>query len=484
MVRKLGVLLIMGAIALQMVLAVQALAIVPLGTVPDTRLDGDGRNGNPGSATGIALDAQGRLVEADRYWRAIHLVPHDASADEARVQFGEGWFGEIGDIATSPSGTVYAADTQNDLIVSFTEEGQVIGTFGGGVIGDPSGLAVGPDGTVYVTDSKLNRVEAFSAEGVFERFIGSPGEGSGELEEPDDAAIGTSGPLYVTDPGNHRIDAFSPATGNFIGAFGLEVDPSGANFCTADCQPGEVGGAAGALGRPSSAAVAPDGRLWVKDYGAERVDAYEFGQFIEGFGTGVVDGSVEFQVCTFETGCQKAVAANGEETVTTATAEGIGPLAVDCHGTLYAGQTVMPDPFVGNFWLEGVIRFGEPDAPPPCVTKSPATSTPTAPSTPTPTAGRVTVKRLHLNPKAGAGSVVVAVSGAGSVTLQGDGVRRATKVATIAGTVSLPLRAGGAKLRGLRRAGKVTVRAKVVFHPSDGGAEASLVKQVKLRRHP
>ncbi len=88
--------------------------------------------------------------------------------------------------------------------------------------------------------------------------------------------------------------------------------------------------------------------------------------------------------------------------------------------------------------------------------------------------------KVKLNRKAGTAVLPVKVPAAGSLTLSGKGIVKATKTARAAGTVKLTVRATGkAKLK-LHRTGKATVAAKVAFTPPRG-TTATKTKRIVLR---
>jgi DNA-binding beta-propeller fold protein YncE len=75
----------------------------------------------------------------------------------------------------------------------------------------------------------------------------------------------------------------------------------------------EDGSAAGKLAIPVGLATSIDGkRLYVADSSNERISVFSpWGEFLEAFGWGVVNGASELQVCTGATGCQAGVRGEG-----------------------------------------------------------------------------------------------------------------------------------------------------------------------------
>ncbi len=96
---------------------------------------------------------------------------------------------------------------------------------------------------------------------VLERSFASEGEGAGQVKNPEGVAVDEeSGVVFVADAGNRRVDEFSEA-GDFILAFGRDVN---ANPVAADrdvclaletCQAGAAGTGPGAFETPEFVAV-------------------------------------------------------------------------------------------------------------------------------------------------------------------------------------------------------------------------------------
>ena len=87
-----------------------------------------------------------------------------------------------------------------------------------GQFSEPRGLAADPRGNLYVADTKNNRIQVFDNEGKFVRSFGSAGSGDGQLKEPGGVALDSDGSLIVADTWNHRIARFG-ADGTWLGAF-------------------------------------------------------------------------------------------------------------------------------------------------------------------------------------------------------------------------------------------------------------------------
>jgi len=139
------------------------------------------------------------------------------------------------DIAAAPDGTFYVADSRNNRILHFDQDGSILhswGEFGAsdyaaniiapsGAFNEPWGVAVGPDGSVYVADTWNNRIQKFSAEGKFITMWGEFGvaESNTHFWGPRGVAVDDEGHVFVTDTGNKRVVIFD-SNGNDLASFG------------------------------------------------------------------------------------------------------------------------------------------------------------------------------------------------------------------------------------------------------------------------
>lgn len=87
--------------------------------------------------------------------------------------------------------------------------------------------------------------------------------------------------------------------------------------------------------------------------------------------------------------------------------------------------------------------------------------------------------KLKRNKKRGTAVLPVTVESAGAVTAVGKGAKRAKARAPKPGTVKLPIRASGRRLKTLNKAGKLKLRLTVTLTP-DGGSACRLRPRVRL----
>jgi hypothetical protein len=94
----------------------------------------------------------------------------------------------------------------------------------------------------------------------------------------------------------------------------------------------------------------------------------------------------------------------------------------------------------------------------------------------------LTLAKPKLNKNNGTATVKVTVPNAGALAFAGSGVKvTGPTTTTAAGEVTLKIKAKGKKRAALNDNGKVTVKPKLTFTPTNGVA-ATLTKKVKLKR--
>ena len=180
--------------------------------------------------SGIAVDpSSGNVYVADTANNRIQVFSNDGTYISNWGKYNEvsrnGTLKFPQRIALDEQGNVYVADTANNRIQVFSNDGTYISNWGkygtgNGSFNQPSGIAVDPSsGNVYVADTANNRIQVFSNDGTYISNWGKYGRGNGSLNSPQDIALDEQGNVYVADTANNRIQVFSN-DGTYISNWG------------------------------------------------------------------------------------------------------------------------------------------------------------------------------------------------------------------------------------------------------------------------
>ncbi len=197
-------------------------------------------------------------------------------------------------------GKIYVCDTGSsavDILDLRTRELRYFTSVGEGKLVTPTNIAVDHDGTRYVADSARGQIVIFGSDDSFRGAIGGRMNGPGRAHShvmpvttqtevnPDEAMKPTDvlidgDRLYVTDLKNHCVRAYDKAKRQLL--FTIPRDPVKAD-------------AKSKLFAPVNLAMDTQGRIYVSDLGAFRVQQYTAdGQHLRQFGQGVGDRPGEF----------------------------------------------------------------------------------------------------------------------------------------------------------------------------------------------
>jgi DNA-binding beta-propeller fold protein YncE len=172
-----------------------------------------------------------RLVITDPKSNRLHWIKVNGAID---FQFGErgrekGQLNAPTGLAVSEDGFIFVADTQNDRIQVFSQDGIFLKAFGRsteslahirhqtGLFNRPTGLAFDSENFLYVVDSGNQRVQVFNVDGRFFRML--PANDAVSFEEPVAIAIDERDFVYVADRGANAVKIFD-GDGNYVTEFG------------------------------------------------------------------------------------------------------------------------------------------------------------------------------------------------------------------------------------------------------------------------
>lgn len=230
-------------------------------------------------------------------------------------------------VAVDRSGTIYVADTSNNLIRKITSAGVVSTLAGSGTSGaadgtgtaasfsNPLALAIDAQGVLYVCDAGNNAIRRIDTAGVVTTLAcGGPAgfadaQGpAARFNSPRGVALSSRGDVYVADFANHRIRKITPA--------GVVTTFAGND------RAGAANGASAAASFNDPAGIAIDGKddLYVGDQGNHLIRKI----------------SAAGNVTTL---AGSGVAGNVNGTGGAAGFNMPGALAVDAQGTVYVGAS-------------------------------------------------------------------------------------------------------------------------------------------------
>jgi sugar lactone lactonase YvrE len=201
--------------------------------------DGPGASASFNSPTGVAVDASGVLLIADRWNQAIRAIAPDGSVStlaggtwgSADGAGAEARFAGPTAVAAAPGGHAVVADAGNQRLRTISAGGVVATLAGGGptpsngwldgpvadaLLSNPTGIAVDAAGTVFVADFSNHRIRKISGGAVTTLagtgepgYLDGPG-GAAQLFHPIGLVLGAAGRLIVADGANHRIRSVAP----------------------------------------------------------------------------------------------------------------------------------------------------------------------------------------------------------------------------------------------------------------------------------
>jgi len=186
-------------------------------------IDGRGPAAHFRSPKDVAVGPDGTVYVTDNRSHTIRMIRGDLVTTLAGAFGRSGAIDGVGGaarfndpcgIAVGPDGTVYVADTGNQIIRMI--RGNVVTTLAGalGEVGaddgrgvaarfsTPYGVAVGPDGAVYVADLFNKTIRIIRGDDVT-TLEGTPG--AGQPFNPTSLAVGPDGTVYVSESNNHTI---------------------------------------------------------------------------------------------------------------------------------------------------------------------------------------------------------------------------------------------------------------------------------------
>ena len=211
--------------------------------------------------------------------------PWRANTEWAKMP-GERTWGSTSAVYPGQDGTMWVGErcgqnscvgSEDDPILQFDRDGNVIKSFGAGMIDWPHGIFVDKENNIWITDAacpgcsnaprnqgKLgHQIIKFSSEGEVLMTLGKPGvkgDGNYEFNMPSDVLVAPNGDIFVADghgsSGNNRIVKYDK-DGKFIKTWGV------------------TGAEKGEFRDPHALAMDSEGKLYVGDRGNSRIQIFD-----------------------------------------------------------------------------------------------------------------------------------------------------------------------------------------------------------------
>ncbi|KAM9827770.1 tripartite motif-containing protein 2 [Neosynchiropus ocellatus] len=223
------------------------------------RIGTKGRNkGEFTNLQGVATSSCERILIADSNNQCIQIFSNQG---EFKNRFGvrgrsPGQLQRPTGVAVHPSGDIIIADYDNKWVSIFSSEGKFKAKLGAGRLMGPKGVSVDQNGHVIVVDNKACTVFIFQLTGKLISKFGSRGNGDKQFAGPHFAAVNKNNEIIVTDFHNHSVKVFTPE-GELVLKFGSNGEGNGQ------------------FNAPTGVAVDLNGNIIVADWGNSRIQVFD-----------------------------------------------------------------------------------------------------------------------------------------------------------------------------------------------------------------
>uniref|UniRef100_A0AAX7UBG5 RING-type E3 ubiquitin transferase n=1 Tax=Astatotilapia calliptera TaxID=8154 RepID=A0AAX7UBG5_ASTCA len=218
-----------------------------------------GRNkGEFTNLQGVAASSNGRILIADSNNQCVQIFSNEG---EFKSRFGvrgrsPGQLQRPTGVAVHPSGDIIIADYDNKWVSIFSCEGKFKAKLGSGRLMGPKGVSVDQNGHVIVVDNKACTVFIFQLTGKLITKFGSRGNGDKQFAGPHFAAVNKNNEIIVTDFHNHSVKVFT-LEGELVLKFGSNGEGNGQ------------------FNAPTGVAVDINGNIIVADWGNSRIQVFD-----------------------------------------------------------------------------------------------------------------------------------------------------------------------------------------------------------------
>uniref|UniRef100_A0A8C5DWS5 Tripartite motif-containing protein 2 n=1 Tax=Gouania willdenowi TaxID=441366 RepID=A0A8C5DWS5_GOUWI len=218
-----------------------------------------GRNkGEFTNLQGVAASSVGKVLIADSNNQCVQIFSNDGLF---KSRFGvrgrtPGQLQRPTGVAVHPNGDIIIADYDNKWVSVFSSEGKFKNKIGSGKLMGPKGVSVDRNGHIIVVDNKACSVFIFQVNGKLVTKFGNRGNGDRQFAGPHFAAVNNNNEIIVTDFHNHSVKVFN-TEGEFLLKFGSNGEGNGQ------------------FNAPTGVAVDANGNIIVADWGNSRIQVFD-----------------------------------------------------------------------------------------------------------------------------------------------------------------------------------------------------------------
>uniref|UniRef100_A0A8C9STI7 RING-type E3 ubiquitin transferase n=1 Tax=Scleropages formosus TaxID=113540 RepID=A0A8C9STI7_SCLFO len=203
---------------------------------------------------GISATSNGRVVVADSNNQCIQVFSNDG---QFKLRFGvrgrsPGQLQRPTGVTVDTNGDIIVADYDNKWVSIFTSDGKFKNKIGAGRLMGPKGVAVDRNGHIITVDNKACCVFIFQPNGKLVTKFGAKGTSDRQFTGPHFVAVNNKNEIVVTDFHNHSVKVYS-ADGEFLFKFGSHGEGNGQ------------------FNAPTGVAVDSNGNIIVADWGNSRI---------------------------------------------------------------------------------------------------------------------------------------------------------------------------------------------------------------------
>lgn len=211
---------------------------------------------------GISTSSNNRIVVADSNNQCIQVFSNEG---QFKLRFGvrgrsPGQLQRPTGVAVDLNGDIIVADYDNRWVSIFSPEGKFKNKVGVGRLMGPKGVTVDRNGHLIVVDNKSCCIFIFQSNGkLVGKFGGrNPGDKqqTGSLDGPHFVAVNNKNEIIVTDFHNHSVKVYS-ADGEYLFKFGSHGEGNGQ------------------FNAPTGVAVDSNGNIIVADWGNSRIQVFD-----------------------------------------------------------------------------------------------------------------------------------------------------------------------------------------------------------------